>query len=84
MKRWNFGGLRAIARCFGLAPFASVRPVSVRTRARCSRARRWPATWAMSVSTTLNLQVVRTDVERGLIMVKGAVPGSKGGWVLVR
>ena len=34
--------------------------------------------------TTLNLEVVRTDVERGLIMVKGAVPGSKGGWVLVR
>src|SRR3546814_4290057 len=34
--------------------------------------------------TTQNLEVVRTDVERGLIMVKGAVPGSKGGWVLVR
>jgi large subunit ribosomal protein L3 len=34
--------------------------------------------------TTLNLEVVKTDVERGLIMVKGAVPGAKGGWVLVR
>jgi large subunit ribosomal protein L3 len=33
--------------------------------------------------TTQNLQVVATDVERGLIMVKGAVPGSKGGYVLV-
>jgi large subunit ribosomal protein L3 len=31
-----------------------------------------------------NLQVVRTDAERGLIIVKGAVPGAKGGWVTVR
>jgi large subunit ribosomal protein L3 len=34
--------------------------------------------------TTQNLIVVRTDVDRGLLMVRGAVPGSKGGWVLVR
>src|SRR6267378_4233266 len=34
--------------------------------------------------TTLNLRVVQTDVERGLIMIEGAVPGSKGGWISVR
>ena len=34
--------------------------------------------------TTLNLRVVQTDVERGLILVEGAVPGSKGGWIAVR
>ncbi|MGG7643236.1 50S ribosomal protein L3 [Rhodovulum sp. YNF3179] len=34
--------------------------------------------------TTQNLQVVKTDAERGLIMVKGAVPGSKGGWVTIK
>ena len=34
--------------------------------------------------TTQNLQVVKTDADRGLIMVKGAVPGSKGGWVTVK
>jgi len=34
--------------------------------------------------TTLNLKIVKTDVERGLIMVEGAVPGAKGGWILVR
>jgi large subunit ribosomal protein L3 len=33
--------------------------------------------------TTQNIEVVRTDAERGLIMVKGAVPGSKGSWVSV-
>jgi ribosomal protein L3 len=61
----------------------TVRPVSARTRARCSRARRWPAIWAERV-TTQNLKVVSTDVERGLIMVEGAVPGSKGGWIMIR
>src|SRR5439155_434837 len=34
--------------------------------------------------TTLNLRVVQTDAERGLILVEGAVPGSKGGWISVR
>jgi large subunit ribosomal protein L3 len=34
--------------------------------------------------TTLNLRVVKTDAERGLIMIRGAVPGAKGGWVLLR
>jgi large subunit ribosomal protein L3 len=34
--------------------------------------------------TTQNLEVVQTDKDRGLILVRGAVPGSKGGWVLVR
>jgi large subunit ribosomal protein L3 len=35
-------------------------------------------------STTQNLQVVRVDAEKGLLLVKGAVPGSKGGDVVVR
>ena len=34
--------------------------------------------------TVLNLEVVRTDPTRGLIMLRGAVPGSKGAWLLVR
>ena len=34
--------------------------------------------------TTQNLQVVKTDADRGLILVKGAVPGSKGGWVTIK
>ena len=34
--------------------------------------------------TTQNLQVVRTDPDQGLILIKGAVPGSKGGWIMVR
>jgi large subunit ribosomal protein L3 len=34
--------------------------------------------------TTQNLVVVQTDLARGLILVRGAVPGSKGGWVMLR
>src|SRR3954470_12832372 len=34
--------------------------------------------------TTQSLQVVAADVERGLVMIKGAVPGSEGGWVLIK
>jgi large subunit ribosomal protein L3 len=34
--------------------------------------------------TTLNLKVVMTDVERGLVLVEGAVPGAKGGWIRLR
>ncbi len=33
--------------------------------------------------TTQNLEIVRTDAERGLILIKGAVPGAKGGWILI-
>jgi len=34
--------------------------------------------------TTQNLVVVSTDAERGLVLIKGAVPGSEGGYVLIR
>ena len=34
--------------------------------------------------TTQNLQIVRTDPEQGFILVRGAVPGAKGGWILIR
>jgi large subunit ribosomal protein L3 len=59
------------------------RPASARIRARCSRARRWPVTWGERV-TTQNLEIVSTDADRGLILIKGAVPGSKGTWIVVR
>jgi large subunit ribosomal protein L3 len=34
--------------------------------------------------TQQNLEIVSTDVERGLLFVKGSVPGSKGGWLFVK
>src|SRR6201990_356209 len=83
MKRWNFGGLRA------------THGVSVSHRSIGSTGQRQDPgkTWKnkkmaghMGVDrvTTLNLRVVATDVSRGLLLVEGAVPGSKGGWIRVR
>jgi large subunit ribosomal protein L3 len=34
--------------------------------------------------TTLNLEVVQADAERNLLLIKGAVPGPRGGVVLIR
>ncbi len=83
MKRWNFGGL-----------FAS-HGVSVSHRSHGStgqrqepgkvfKGKKMAGHMGNERVTTQNLLVVKTDPERGLRMVKGAVPGHKGGWVLVR
>jgi large subunit ribosomal protein L3 len=83
MKRWNFRGLRAS------------HGVSISHRSHGSTGGRQDPgkTWKnkkmaghMGVDkvTTQNLRVVRTDVERGLILVEGAVPGHAGGWIAVR
>jgi large subunit ribosomal protein L3 len=83
MKRWGFGGMRAPTACRS-ATVPTVRPVTARIRAACSRTRRWPATWATVSAPSRTWKIVRTDVERGLLFVKGSVPGSKGGWLLVK
>jgi large subunit ribosomal protein L3 len=83
MKRWNFGGLRA------------THGVSVSHRSHGSTGGRQDPgkTWknkkmaghmGADQVTTQNLRVVQTDVERGLILVEGAVPGFAGGWISVR
>ena len=83
MKRWNFGGLRA------------THGVSVSHRSHGStgqrqdpgkvfKGKKMAGHMGSERVTTQNLVVVRTDVERGLILVRGAIPGSKGGWVEVR
>jgi large subunit ribosomal protein L3 len=83
MKRWNFGGLRA------------THGVSVSHRSigstggrqdpgKTFKNKKMPGHMGVDRVTTLNLKVVQTDVERGLLLVEGAVPGVKGGWITVR
>src|ERR1700675_3413842 len=83
MKRWNFRGLRA------------THGVSVSHRSLGSTGNRQDPGKTFKNKkmagqmgdervTTLNLKVVQTDVARGLILVEGAVPGAKGGWITVR
>ena len=83
MKRWNFGGMRA------------THGVSVSHRAHGSTGNRqdpgktfknkkMAGHLGQETVTTLNVTVWRVDVERGLIMVKGAVPGHEGSFVKLR
>jgi large subunit ribosomal protein L3 len=48
------------------------------------RARRWLGHLGAVKRTQQNLEVIRVDVERQLLLLKGAVPGSKGSDVIVR
>ena len=83
MKRWNFKGLRA------------THGVSVSHRSHGSTGQRqdpgkvfknkkMAGHMGQDNVTTLNLTVFRVDVERGLILIKGAVPGTEGGFVKIR
>jgi large subunit ribosomal protein L3 len=83
MKRWNFGGLRA---SHGVSiSHRSIGSTGGRQDpGRTFKNKKMPGQMGVDRVTTLNLRVVQTDVERGLILVEGAVPGAKGGWIMVR
>jgi large subunit ribosomal protein L3 len=83
MKRHNFGGLRA-------SHGVSVSHRSHGSTGQCQdpgkvfKGKKMAGHLGSVRVTTQNIQVVRTDADRGLIMVKGSVPGSKGGWVTIK
>jgi large subunit ribosomal protein L3 len=83
MKRHNFGGLRA-------SHGVSISHRSHGSTGQCQdpgkvfRGKKMAGHLGAVRVTTQNLEIVRTDADRGLIMVKGAVPGSRGGWVTVK
>ena len=83
MKRWNFAGLRAT---HGVSiSHRSIGSTGGRQDpGRTFKNKKMPGHLGVDRVTTLNLKVVQTDVARGLIMVEGAVPGVKGGWITVR
>jgi large subunit ribosomal protein L3 len=83
MKRWNFGGLRA---SHGVSiSHRSIGSTGGRQDpGKTFKNKKMPGHMGVERVTTLNLRVVQTDVERGLILVEGAVPGAKGGWITVR
>src|SRR3974390_2882995 len=83
MKRWNFGGLRA---SHGVSiSHRSIGSTGGRQDpGRTFKNKKMPGQMGVDRVTPLNLRVVQTDVERGLILVEGAVPGARGGWIMVR
>jgi large subunit ribosomal protein L3 len=83
MKRWNFHGLRA---SHGVSiSHRSIGSTGGRQDpGKTFKNKKMPGHMGVDRVTTLNLKVVQLDVERGLILVEGAVPGAKGGWITVR
>ena len=83
MKRWNFGGLRA-SHGVSISHRSHGSTGQCQDPGRVFKGKKMAGHMGAAKVTTQNLQVVRTDSDRGLIMVKGAVPGSKGGWVTIK
>jgi len=83
MKRWNFSGLRAT---HGVSiSHRSIGSTGGRQDpGKTFKNKKMPGHMGVDRVTTLNLKVVQTDVERGLILIEGAVPGAKGGWITIR
>jgi large subunit ribosomal protein L3 len=83
MKRWNFGGGRAT---HGNSVSHRI-PGSTGQRqdpGKVFKGKKMPGHLGDERVTSQNLKIVKTDAARGLIMVEGAVPGAKGGFILVR
>ena len=83
MKRHNFGGLRA-SHGVSISHRSHGSTGQCQDPGRVFKGKKMAGHMGAARVTTQNLQVVRTDVDRGLIMVKGAVPGAKGGWVTIK
>jgi large subunit ribosomal protein L3 len=82
MKRWGFGGMRA-SHGVSISHRAHGSTGNRQDPGRVFKNKKMAGHMGARNRTQQNLMVVRTDVERGLIFVKGSVPGAKGGWVIV-
>ena len=82
MKRWNFGGLRA-------THGVSISHRSHGSTGQCQdpgkvfKGKKMAGHYGDDRKTQQNLEIVSTNAADGIILVKGAVPGAKNGWVLV-
>jgi large subunit ribosomal protein L3 len=83
MKRHNFGGLRA-SHGVSISHRAHGSTGQCQDPGKVFKGKKMAGQMGNERVTTQNLKVVKTDVERGLIMVEGSVPGAKGGWIMVR
>ena len=83
MKRWGFGGMRA-THGVSISHRAHGSTGNRQDPGRVFKNKKMAGHMGDRQRTQQNLEVVRTDADRGLIFVKGSVPGSKNGWLLVR
>jgi len=82
MKRWNFGGLRA-THGVSISHRSHGSTGQCQDPGRVFKGKKMAGHYGDERKTILNLEVVGTDMDEGLILVKGAIPGSKNGWVLI-
>ncbi|WP_208435653.1 50S ribosomal protein L3 [Bartonella phoceensis] len=83
MKRHNFGGHRA-SHGNSITHRAHGSTGQCQDPGKVFKGKKMAGHMGQVRVTTQNIEVVSTDVERGLILVRGAVSGSKGAWILVR
>jgi large subunit ribosomal protein L3 len=83
MKRHNFGGLRA-SHGVSISHRSHGSTGQCQEPGRVFKGKKMAGHMGAAKVTTQNLQVVKTDADRGLVFIKGAVPGSKGGWVTIK
>jgi len=83
MKRWNFGGLRA-THGVSLSHRSLGSTGNRQDPGKTFKNKKMAGHLGQENVTTLNLTIFRVDVERGLILIKGAVPGTEGTYVKIR
>ena len=83
MKRWGFGGMRA-SHGVSISHRAHGSTGNRQDPGRVFKNKKMAGHMGARNRTQQNLEIVRTDAERGLLFVKGSVPGSKGSWLFVR
>jgi len=83
MKRWGFGGLRA-SHGVSVSHRAHGSTGQCQDPGKVFKGKKMAGHLGAARVTVQNLEVVDADVDEGLLLIKGAVPGPKGGWLLIR
>ncbi len=83
MKRWNFAGLEA-SHGVSVSHRSLGSTGNRQDPGKTFKNKKMPGHLGQERVTTLNLQVAGLDEERNLVLIRGAVPGSKGSYVLLR
>ncbi len=82
MKRWGFSGLRA-SHGVSVSHRSHGSTGNSQDPGKVWKGKKMAGQMGNRRVTTQNLEIVETDAEQGLLFVKGAVPGPKGGWLLI-
>jgi large subunit ribosomal protein L3 len=83
MKRWNFSGLEA-SHGVSISHRSHGSTGNRQDPGKTFKNKKMAGHLGQERVTTQNLEVAAVDAAKGLLMIKGAVPGAKGGYVLVR